>query len=204
MFLKLAYFLSKLRFLGIYLPQPKWKTCSLFLSNSLRRKLKHASIEKEAVKKRWSIGDTFLLEDTSSWKLTRDRWLTCSTSIIEGRERTILALAIGLSCFSFYIVYRPGRDSIPADTLSRATCAMATEDSFFKLHEALCQPGVTRLNHFVRTKNLPYCVDEIKKMTSRFPVFCECRPQFHRREKVPLIKHTTIREDQFQRPSSYE
>ena len=31
-------------------------------------------------------------------------------------------------------------------------CAMASEDSLFKLHKALCHPGITRLNHFVRTK----------------------------------------------------
>ena len=75
-------------------------------------------------------------------------------------------------------------------TLSRAKCTMATEDSLFKLHEALCHLGVTRLNHFVRTKNLPYSLDEIKKMTSRCPVCCECIPQFHHPEKVPLIKAT--------------
>lgn len=95
-----------------------------------------------------------------------------------------------LSRISFDIVYRPGRDNIPADTLSRATCAMAAEDSLLKLHEALCHQGVTRLNHFVRTKNLPYSLDEIKKMTSRCPVCCECKPQFHRPDKVPFIKAT--------------
>ena len=67
---------------------------------------------------------------------------------------------------------------------------MAPADSLFKLHEALCHPGVTRLNHFVRTKNLPYSLDEIKKMTSRCPVCCECKPRFHHPERVPLIKAT--------------
>lgn len=106
------------------------------------------------------------------------------------KNEKFLHWRLELSCFSFDIVYRPGRDNVPADTLSRATCAMATEDSLFKLHEALCHPGITRLNHFVRTKNLPYSLDEIKKMSSRCPVCCECRPQFHRPEKVPLIKAT--------------
>ena len=106
------------------------------------------------------------------------------------KNEKFLRWRLELSCFSFDIVYRPGRDNVPADTLSRAMCAMAIEDSIFKLHEALCHPGVTRLNHFVRTKNLPYPLDEIKKMTSRCPVCCECRPQFHRPEKVPLIKAT--------------
>ena len=106
------------------------------------------------------------------------------------KNEKFLRWRLELSCFSFDIVYRPGRDNVPADTLSRATCAMATEDSLFKLHEALCHPGITRLDHLVRTKNLPYSLDEIKKMSSRCPVCCECRPQFHRPEKVPLMKAT--------------
>ena len=103
------------------------------------------------------------------------------------KNEKFLRWRLELSCVSFDIVYRPGRDNVPADTLSRATCAMAPADSLFKLHEALCHPGVTRLNHFVRTKNLPYSLDEIKKMTSRCPVCCECKPQFHRPERVPPI-----------------
>ena len=106
------------------------------------------------------------------------------------KNEKFLCWRLELSCFSFDIVYRPSRDNVPADTLSRATCAMATKDSLFKLHEALCHPGVTRLNHFVRIKTLPYSLDEIKKMTSRCPVYRECKPQFHRPEKVPLIKAT--------------
>ena len=74
--------------------------------------------------------------------------------------------------------------------LSRATCAAATEESLYKLHESLCHPGVTRLNHFVRTKNLPYSLDGIKKITSQCPVCCECKPRYHHPKKVPLIKAT--------------
>ena len=85
------------------------------------------------------------------------------------KNEKFLRWRLELSCFSFDIVYRPGRDNVQADTLSRATCAMATEDSLFKLHEALCHPGITRLNHFVRTKNLPCSLNEIKKMTSQCP-----------------------------------
>ncbi|CAB4017609.1 Pro-Pol poly, partial [Paramuricea clavata] len=91
---------------------------------------------------------------------------------------------------SFDIIYRPGKDNIPPGTLSRATCATTTQDSLHKLHESLCHPGVTRLYHFVRTKNLPYSLDEIKKVTSSCRVCCECKPQFHQPQKVPLIKAT--------------
>ena len=102
----------------------------------------------------------------------------------------IMRWRLELSCFSFDIVYRPGKDNISPDALSRATCAAATDESLYKLHESLCHPGVTRLNHFVRTKNLLYSLEEIKKTTSQCPVCCECKPRYHHPEKVPLIKAT--------------
>ncbi|XP_048583013.1 uncharacterized protein LOC125561953 [Nematostella vectensis] len=102
----------------------------------------------------------------------------------------IMRWKIELSCYSFDIIYRPGKENIPPDTLSRATCATLSEDPLYQLHESLCHPGVTRLNHFVRTKNLPYSLEEIKSMTSKCPVCCECKPQFHQPPKVPLIKAT--------------
>ena len=43
-------------------------------------------------------------------------------------------------------------------------------------------------NSKVPTKNLPYSLDEIKKVTARCRVCCECKPQFHQPQKVPLIK----------------
>ena len=166
-----------------------------FFSRTLQgSELKHASIQKEA---------QAIIEAVRHWR----HFLTGRHFILKTDQKSVaymfdkhhrgkiknekfLRWRLELSCFSFDIVYRPGRDNVPADTLSRAMCAMATEDYLFKLHEALCHPGVTRLNHFVKTKNLPYSVDEIKKMTSRCPVCCKCRPQFHRPEKVPLIKAT--------------
>ena len=163
-----------------------------FFSRTLQgSELKHASIEKEA---------QAIIEAVRHWRhFLTGRHFTLKTDqksvsyMFDKRHKgkikneKFLRWRLELSCVSFDIVYRPGRDNVPADTLSRATCAMAPADSLFKLHEALCHPGVTRLNHFVRTKNLPYSLDEIKKMTSRCPVCCECKPQFHRPERVPPI-----------------
>ena len=166
-----------------------------FFSRSLQgSELKHSSIEKEAqaiieAVRHWRhflTGRHFILKtDQKSVSYMFDKQHSGKI-----KNEKFLRWRLELSCFSFDIVYRPGRDNIPADTLSRITCAMATEDSLFKRHEALCHPGITRLNHFVRTKNLPYSLDEIKKMTSRCTVCCECKPQYHHPEKVPLIKAT--------------
>ena len=94
------------------------------------------------------------------------------------------------SCFSFNIIYRPGRDNIPPDTLSGAKCAATANDSLCKLHDSLCHPDVARLWHFVRSKNLQFSLDEIKKMTNSCPTCCECKPKFHRPEEAHLIKAT--------------
>lgn len=166
-----------------------------FFSRTLQgSELKHASVEKEA---------QAIIEAVRHWKhFLTGRHFTLKTDqksvsyMFDQRHKTkikndkIMRWRLELSCYSFDIIYRPGKDNIPPDTLSRATCASATEDSLYKLHESLCHPGVTRLYHFVRTKNLPYALDEIKKVTSRCHVCCECKPQFHQPQKVPLIKAT--------------
>ena len=102
----------------------------------------------------------------------------------------IMHWRLELSCYSFDIIYWPGKDNIPPDTLSQATCAMATDESLYKLHESLCHPGITIFYHFVRSKNLPYSLDQIRKMTNACPVCRECKPQFHRPETAHLIKAT--------------
>ena len=51
------------------------------------------------------------------------------------------------------------------DTLTRAFYASVTEtnSNLSKMHNGLCHPGVTRMLHFVRLKNLPYSTEEVKK-----------------------------------------
>ena len=132
--------------------------------------LKHASIEKEA---------QAIIDAVRHWKqCLSGRHFTLKTDrksvayMFDQRHKgkikndKFLRWRLELCCHSFDIVYRPGKDNVPPDTLSRATCAAATVNSLYKLHEALCQPGVTRLSHFVRTKNLLYSFDEIRKITS--------------------------------------
>ena len=94
-----------------------------------------------------------------------------------------------LSPFQYDIVYRPGKDNVAADTLSRA-CAMSSETTLTKLHVDLSHPGVTRLYHFVRTKNLPYSVSDVKKVISSCKACSVLKPKFVKPENPPLIKAT--------------
>ncbi len=71
-----------------------------------------------------------------------------------------------LSCYRFDIVYRPGTENIPPDTLSRAfSAAIPSAESLSELHNSLCHPGVTRMCHFVKTRNLPYSIEDVRQMT---------------------------------------
>ena len=111
-----------------------------FFSRTLQgSELKHASIEKEA---------QAIIESVRHWEhfLTgRNFTLTTDQKSVsymfdqrhKGKIKNdkIMRWRLELSCFSFDIVYRPGKENIPPDTLSRATCPAATDESLYKLHK---------------------------------------------------------------------
>ena len=85
-----------------------------------------------------------------------------------------------LSEYDFDIVYRSGKMNCVPDALSRPFCANIYDNPLRKLHESLCHPGVTRLYHFVRVKNLPYFVNEVRNVVAKCKVCFELRPNFHK------------------------
>ncbi|XP_068200687.1 uncharacterized protein [Palaemon carinicauda] len=68
-------------------------------------------------------------------------------------------------------------ENIPADALSRI-CGATTSDKLRELHEILCHPGISPMMHFVRGRNLPYSVEEVKKITTSSQVCLELKPRF--------------------------
>ena len=96
-----------------------------------------------------------------------------------------------LLCYSFDIVYRPGSENIPPDTFSRGCASLTTNVIKLKeLHESLSHPGVTRMSHFVKTRNLPYSMEEIRKINSSCRECAEVKPRFYKPEPAHLIKST--------------
>ena len=95
-----------------------------------------------------------------------------------------------LSTYNYDITYRPGRLNEPADALSRV-CALATNQNLKTLHHDLCHPGVTRLYHFVKSKNLPFSVEEVRAVTRSCSICAQCKPQFYKNsQQNHLIKST--------------
>ncbi|KRZ74453.1 Uncharacterized protein T10_6152 [Trichinella papuae] len=54
----------------------------------------------------------------------------------------------------------------------------------------LCHPGVTRMAHYARSKNLPYTIEEIQRMTISCRVCAELKPRFFKGDSEKLIKAT--------------
>ena len=140
-----------------------------FFSRSLYRSERHSSIEKEAYAiiesiRKWrhylATHHFTLFTDQRSVAFMFDKGVPVRSKM------TILRWRIELGSFSFNIQYRPGKENILADTLSRVQCSAMTTDNLVILHTSLCHPGVTRFSHFVQSKNLPYSTDEVKKIVS--------------------------------------
>ena len=97
---------------------------------------------------------------------------------------------IELACYDFEIKYRPGKLNDAADALSRPTCASVSANELKVLHESLCHPGVTRMHHFVRNRNLPFSIEDIRKVCGNCRACAECKPRFFRTPDMKLIKST--------------
>ena len=147
--------------------------------------LKHSAIEKEA---------QAVIESIRHWRyfLTGKHFIlkTDQKSVafmfnqkLKGKIKNdkIMRWRIDLSCYSFDIEYKPGKDNIVPDTLSRLVCTTPTSNTLYKVHDALCHPGVVRLSHFVKMKNLPYSIDDIKRVVSDCKICRECKPKFFNR-----------------------
>ncbi|XP_069168088.1 uncharacterized protein [Procambarus clarkii] len=78
--------------------------------------------------------------------------------------------------------------NIPADAFSRG-CGASSMDELKELNDNLCHPGVSRMAHFVRCRNLPYSVEEVK-MTNSCSACSELKPRFCKFDSGHLIKAT--------------
>ena len=93
--------------------------------------------------------------------------------------------------FSFDIQHRPGSENVTADALSRGSCGAVTHTMDLKsLHDALIHPGVQRMLHFVRAKNLPYSIEEVRKVTSDCSTCARLKPKFFKPNHNPLVRAT--------------
>ena len=105
-----------------------------------------------------------------------------------------------LSSYRFDIKYRPGPLNFAADALTRnfktkvksaQVSSITMEDNLLsKLHKDLGCPGITRLNHQVKIRNLPYTLADVTKICQSCPSCCELKPNFYKPTPGKLIRAT--------------
>lgn len=168
-----------------------------FFSRTLNKsELKHSSIEKEAYAivesvKKWRhllLGRHFKL--VTDQKCVSFMFDTKISSKIKNEK--IQRWRIELACFSYDIVYRAGKLNYGADMLSRCSSVsnVCDRDKLLKIHSSLCHPGVVRMYHFVKSKNLPYSVSDVRAMISQCNICCKVKPNFFKPRDAQLIKAT--------------
>ena len=97
---------------------------------------------------------------------------------------------IDLGCYDYDIMYHQGKNNIPADILLRAHCgAMFSNEKLYDLHVSPCHPGITKLAHFMKIKNLPYSIEE-KRICTECPLCAQWKPRFHSSDSAGLVKAT--------------
>ena len=154
----------------------------------------HSSIEKEACAiveavKKW---EHFL--SGRHFKIITDQksvsFMYGSTSYGKIENEKTMRWRMLLSEFDFEIVYRAGKFNNAPDALSRAYCASMYDNTLTEIHKSLCHPGITRFYHFVRMKNLPYFIDDVRKVVNKCRLCAEIKPNFYKPPNAQLVKAT--------------
>lgn len=105
---------------------------------------------------------------------------------------------VELSCYNSYdVIYRPGKDNQAADTLSKAFCSSVStsttnspRETLLSLHSSVAHPGVTQMYHFVMSRNSPFSLDEVRRVTANCRTCSEPKPSFYKPQGTALIKAT--------------
>ena len=165
-----------------------------FMSRTLQgSEIKRSSVEKEA---------SAIIEAIRKWRhLLVNKHFTLITdqkpvsfmfseNCSKIKNDRIFRWRLELLELSYSIVYRPGKDNVVADAFTRSNLNAISDVSLIELHNELCHPGVQRLNHYIRSKNLPFSIEDIKKVSANCRVCREIKPNFHKPNTQTLIKAT--------------
>ncbi|CAG2212501.1 unnamed protein product [Mytilus edulis] len=166
-----------------------------FFSRTLNaHELGHSSVEKEACAIIDAVRKWRHLLSGKHFTLVTDQeavsYMFDSKKHGKVKNDKIIRWRTELSCYSYDIKYRPGQDNASADCFSRAYCSSISSDSLSELHSALCHPGINRLLHFVRSKNLPFSVDDVKRTIKQCEICAKVKPQYAKPNASPLVKAT--------------
>mgnify|MGYP007094311171 CR=1 FL=1 len=166
----------------------------------VRSKLKNVCVERRVrvtvytrlprpklLKKMWDIGDTSLLEGISLWQPIRRQYCVPLTNAKIKDDIMCWQVRNFLLKLWHCLSSRQGKN-ITLDMLTRAMCTTLSQDSLDTL-----APWVTLSprDHKAEPATLSkQRISGIEGMTGECSVCCECKPEYHRRPKVPLMSAT--------------
>jgi transposase InsO family protein len=156
---------------------------------------KHAIVEKEAAAiveccRRWkhlinSVPNINIITDQRSISLIFNK--QGSTKI---KNDKLTRWRIELADINYTISYRPGHENTAADALSRCCSIQNTSKTLYNLHSKLCHPGIKRMLHYCKTRNLPYSTSEIKQLINKCNICNQLKPRFYKPPTGRLIQST--------------
>ena len=76
------------------------------------------------------------------------------------------------------------------DTLSRVCCSTLSRSSLYNIQSAMCHPGITRMYHYVRSKNVPYSLNDMRQMTFCCKVCAQIKLRLLKPSYMSLVKAT--------------
>ena len=156
--------------------------------------LHQSSVEKEAAAIMDAIRKWYHLLVNKSFTLVTDQrsvaFMFTKKHTSSVKNSKIMRWRMELGPLNYSIVYRSGVENCAADALSRPMCATIDDKTLYVVHESLGHPGVTRTLHFVRSRNLPYSAEDVKRVISHCKVCLEVKPKFYKPNNQPLIEAT--------------
>ena len=169
-----------------------------FMSRSLTpSECRYSSVEKEASSiiaavRKWAHylhGRHFtLVTDQRSVAFMFD---TKSKGKIKNAKIQLWRIELGQ--FSYDIVHKPGALNVAADMFSRSRSsyiASLSPSNLSEIHDNLGHPGVNRLHHFVRNKNLAFSLNDVRETCARCRTCAQVKPNFYKIGDQVLIKAT--------------
>jgi len=164
-----------------------------FFSRTLNsNERRHVSVEKEALSIVEAVRKWAHLLTGRHFKIVTDQrsvaFMYDNNNHGKINNDEVLRRRMELSEFDCDIVYRSGKLNAAPDALSRVYCAAMRENTLYNTHVSLCHPGITRLNHYVRAKNLPYSVDDLRKVVHDCTACAGVKPNFYKLPDAQLVK----------------
>ena len=98
---------------------------------------------------------------------------------------------LNLACFHMKLSTGLGNENVAADALSGVCSVAGHPGSINGLHESLGHPGITRLWHFVRSKNLSFPFEDVRQTCLKCYTCSVLKPRFYRPKQEHLVRATS-------------